>query len=105
MLHTKQLFHLFWFVTKRIPFLSEVVKLLLLFGANVNDPGGDHCGNVTPLHDASQNGHFETVKLLISGGANPLIKDVKVRSPLSPHFQLFHWITITGIPINGDSFR
>ena len=58
--------------------LSEIAKLLLLFGADVNDAGGDHCGNVTPLHDASQNGHIETVKLLISRGANPLAKDAKV---------------------------
>ena len=59
-------------------FISEIAKLLLLFGADVNDAGGDHCGNVTPLHDASQNGHIETVKLLISRGANPLAKDAKV---------------------------
>ena len=62
----------------QISIVSEIVKLLLLFGADVNDPGGDHCGNVTPLHDSSQNGHIETVKLLISRGANPLARDAKV---------------------------
>ena len=39
-------------------------------GADVNDPGGQHCNGVTPLHDASQNGHVDVVKFLVSSGAS-----------------------------------
>lgn len=58
--------------------ISEIAKLLLLYGANVNDQGGDHCGHVTPLHDASQNGHIETVRMLVERGADLHAKDKKV---------------------------
>ena len=46
-----------------------MAKLLIEHGANVNDAGGQHCGGITPLHDASQNGHIEIVKLLVENGA------------------------------------
>ena len=46
-----------------------MAKLLIKHGANVNDAGGQHCGGITPLHDASQNGHIEIVKLLVENGA------------------------------------
>ena len=46
-----------------------MAKLLIEHGANVKDAGGQHCGGITPLHDASQNGHIEIVKLLVENGA------------------------------------
>lgn len=57
---------------------KDVVKLLLEHGANVNDPGGAHCGGVTPLHDASQNGHLDVVKILVSWKANVHAKTKEV---------------------------
>ena len=53
---------------------TEMVHLLLEYGANVNDPGGEHCCGVTPLHDAVQNEHYSCVKLLIEFGGNPFLK-------------------------------
>ena len=58
--------------------LSDIIQLLLDYGANVNDAGGEHCRGVTPLHDAAQNGHVEAVQILISRGADPNLKDEKV---------------------------
>ena len=51
-----------------------------MYGANINDPGGEHCGKVTPLHDAAQNGHLETVQYLIQQGADACLQDSKVCS-------------------------
>ena len=42
----------------------------------MNDAGGAHCGGITPLHDAAQNGHLEVVKLLLHHNVNV---DVKCR--------------------------
>ena len=53
---------------------TEMTHLLLEYGANVNDPGGEHCCGLTPLHDAVQNEHYSCVKLLIEFGANPFLK-------------------------------
>jgi ankyrin repeat protein len=39
--------------------------LLIKNGAKINDS----LGPITPLHDASQNGHFDVVKLLLQAGA------------------------------------
>lgn len=47
----------------------EIVKLLLKHGANYDDKNGP----ITPLHDASQNGHFDVVIALLDAGANPHI--------------------------------
>ena len=46
------------------------MKLLFDYGSNANDSGGAHCGGITPLHDASQNGHVEVVKLLLQHNAD-----------------------------------
>ena len=47
-------------------------------GSNVNDQSGEHCCGVTPLHDATENGHVHVVKLLLSHGASINLKDDKV---------------------------
>ena len=44
----------------------------------MNDSGGDHCGHVTPLHDAAQNGHLEMVQFLVKNHANTHARDSKV---------------------------
>jgi len=44
--------------------------MLLEYGSDVNDPGGQHCGGITPLHDASQNGHLNVVRLLLQYNAD-----------------------------------
>ena len=53
---------------------TEMAHLLLEYGANVNDPGGEHCCGITPLHDAVQNEHYSCVKLLVEFGANPFLR-------------------------------
>lgn len=58
--------------------VPEVVACLLDNGAEVDDPGGDRCGGVTPLMDSANNGHLDVVKLLVQRGANVLQKDAKV---------------------------
>lgn len=59
-------------------FCTDVAKLLLMAGSNVNDQSGQHCCGVTPLHDAAENGHVDVVKLLLSYGASINLKDEKV---------------------------
>jgi hypothetical protein len=51
----------------------DVVELLLLFGANVNEPsvGGSHA---TPLHQAAFRGEERMILLLLSKGANLLAR-------------------------------
>lgn len=57
---------------------SDIVKFLIKNGANVNDTGGKHCDNITPINDAAINGHFEVVQLLLDTGANPNIASIRV---------------------------
>ena len=52
---------------------------LLDSGADVNDPGGVHCGGVTPLIDSASNGHLDIVRLLVQRGADLFLKDAKVQ--------------------------
>ena len=54
------------------------MKLLVDNGANVNDVGGAHCHQTTPLMDAGINGHVEIVSFLIDRNANLAIKNDKV---------------------------
>ncbi|XP_034939798.1 tonsoku-like protein [Chelonus insularis] len=52
----------------------EITELLIEHGANINDPGGSQCGNITPLHDAASCGNFAIINLLISRGADITLK-------------------------------
>ena len=56
----------------------DIVSYLLDNGANVNDPGGAHCGGVSPLIDAASSGHMDIVQLLVQRGADVFLKDTKV---------------------------
>jgi len=55
-----------------------VVEVLLDHGGFINDPGGDHCDGITPLHDAAVNGQAEVVQLLLERGVDVTIVDKKV---------------------------
>ncbi|KAK9140538.1 hypothetical protein Scep_010219 [Stephania cephalantha] len=63
------------------PELISVAKALIDLGANVNAfrPGG-HAG--TPLHHAAKRGLEQTVSLLLSRGANPLLMNDDCQTPL-----------------------
>ena len=61
---------------------TDIVTFLLNHGANINDTGGQYCDNITPIHDAAINGHFEVVQILLNSGANPNITSVQVGGPL-----------------------
>ena len=56
----------------------DIAELLIQHHAHVNDPGGQHCGNITPLHDASQNGHIEIVQILVKNGGSICAKTKEV---------------------------
>lgn len=58
----------------------EIVRFLLDHGAAVDDPGGQGCDGITPLHDALNCGHFEVAELLIERGASVTLRTKKVRS-------------------------
>ncbi|XVE81858.1 hypothetical protein DITRI_Ditri15bG0099900 [Diplodiscus trichospermus] len=63
------------------PELFNVAKTLIELGANVNAyRPGRHAG--TPLHHAAKRGLQNTVKLLLSRGANPLVINDDCQSPL-----------------------
>lgn len=56
----------------------EIVRFLLDHGAAVDDPGGQGCDGITPLHDALTCGHFEVAELLIERGASVTLRTRKV---------------------------
>lgn len=56
----------------------EIVRFLLDHGAAVDDPGGQGCDGITPLHDALNCGHFEVAELLIERGASVTLRTKKV---------------------------
>ncbi|XP_023907521.1 putative E3 ubiquitin-protein ligase XBAT35 isoform X1 [Quercus suber] len=61
--------------------LFDVAKTLIELGANVNAYSpGRHAG--TPLHHAAKRGLAQSVKLLLSHGANALVRDHDSQTPL-----------------------
>ncbi|KAB2061951.1 hypothetical protein ES319_A10G121100v1 [Gossypium barbadense] len=63
------------------PQLFDVAKTLIELGSNVNAyRPGRHGG--TPLHHAAKRGLLNTVKLLLSHGANPLVMNDDCQTPL-----------------------
>lgn len=54
------------------------MRFLLDHGAAVDDPGGQGCEGITPLHDALHCGHFEVAELLIERGASVTLRTMKV---------------------------
>ncbi|KAK4573101.1 hypothetical protein RGQ29_031181 [Quercus rubra] len=61
--------------------LFDVAKTLIELGANVNAYSpGSHAG--TPLHHAAKRGLAQSVKLLLSHGANALVRDDDSQTPL-----------------------
>ncbi|XP_039067852.1 putative E3 ubiquitin-protein ligase XBAT34 [Hibiscus syriacus] len=63
------------------PTLFDVAKILIELGANINAyRPGRHGG--TPLHHAAKRGLLNTLKLLLSNGANPLAMNDDCQTPL-----------------------
>lgn len=54
------------------------MELLLEYGADISDRGGEGCSGITPLHDAINGGNFEVAELLVARGASVQAKDDKV---------------------------
>ncbi|GMI69933.1 XB3 ortholog 5 in Arabidopsis thaliana [Hibiscus trionum] len=63
------------------PQLFDVAKTLVELGANVNAYRPGRLGG-TPLHHAAKRGLQNTVKLLLSHGANPLVMNDDCQTPL-----------------------
>lgn len=57
---------------------ADIVRFLLDRGAVVDDPGGQGCEGITPLHDALNCGHFEVAELLLERGASVGLRTAKV---------------------------
>lgn len=63
------------------PELVDVAKTLIELGANINAyRPGSHAG--TPLHHAAKRGLEQSVKLLLSHGANPLVRNDDCQTPV-----------------------
>lgn len=58
----------------------SMVKLLVAYGADVQDEGGEEY--VTALHEAAARGHTEVVKFLLHRGAKPCTTDLRNETPL-----------------------
>lgn len=55
---------------------ADVVQLLISHGANVNAKADAVGDSETPLIDAAENKHYETVKVLLDNGADPTIYNI-----------------------------
>ena len=64
------------------PSMSNVVRLLLKHGADVNARTDKDKGHSTPLHIAAENGRLEVVHVLLQHGANVGAKDGSGRTAL-----------------------
>ena len=53
------------------PDVPEIITMLLEFGA---DPNGRGVNDYTPVHMAVAEGHVRAVKILLDGGADPLLR-------------------------------
>lgn len=67
---------------------TEIVKFLILQGADVNKQALEAGDSETPLMDAAENKHIETVKVLLENGADPHICNVDGYSALTKLYQL-----------------
>ncbi|KAG1042671.1 hypothetical protein G6F43_011841 [Rhizopus delemar] len=61
---------------------TELVKILIKYGADVNNPVGDIVGN-TPLHLAVVSNNVDTVLTLLENGAKTSNEKKQLRAPLS----------------------
>ena len=61
---------------------TEMVKLLIDFGANLNAPNADP-PKWSPLHFAAYEGHPDVVGLLVASGAIPDVQDSQGDTPES----------------------
>ena len=85
---------------------NKLIKILLECGASTHNTTG--ITGRTPLHKAASNGHIETVKLLISKGADVNIKDENGWTPLhlatlNRHLKLVKLLVSKGANINTES--
>lgn len=67
---------------------TEIAKLLIKRGANVNDPGGPSLHGLTPLHDACSTGAYDMIRLLVKYGAD---LTVLYEDELTPFDCLVDW--------------
>jgi ankyrin repeat protein len=58
----------------------SMVKLLVAYGADVQDEGGEEY--VTALHEAAARGHTEVATFLLRKGAKPCTADLRNETPL-----------------------
>ena len=61
--------------------LSNVVKVLIIFGAKIDIEEHHFAGKRTPLHYAVKNDNYGIAKLLLDAGANPNPKDDQGTTP------------------------
>ncbi|KAK5999158.1 Vegetative incompatibility HET-E-1-like protein [Cladobotryum mycophilum] len=60
--------------------LTDVVRILISEGVNLDAPGGRFNG--TALHAAAYRCHYDIVKLLLEAGADPNVEDITGYTPL-----------------------
>ena len=76
---------------------SDIASLLVENKANINDSGGDHCHQTTPLMDAAINGYADIVQYLINEGAELMRTNDKVLIYSSCNDHVIHVLYIVVI--------